>query len=185
MTVLSIRVDGPADVPATVAQLVEDQVASRIGAKDATLWGPAAEAEAAIRLGWVDLALRSRELLPELDELVSGARADGLDRVVLCGMGGSSLAPEVIVAAAGQAGLPGVLELVVLDSTDPNTVRRALATDLERTIVVVSSKSGSTVETDSQRRAFVAAFEAAGIDPKSRIVVVTDPGSPLEELAAG
>ena len=63
----------------------------------------------------------------------------------------------------------------------------ALADDLERTVIVVSSKSGSTVETDSQRRAFEAAFAAAGIDPASRVVVVTDPGSPLEQasLAAG
>lgn len=176
MTVLSIRVDGPADVPSAVAVLVDDRVASRIAIKDATLWGSEAEPEAAKRLGWVDLPLRGQDLLAELDELVAGARADGLDRVVLCGMGGSSLAPEVIAAAAGRP-------LVVLDSTDPDTVRPAVIADLERTIVVVSSKSGSTVETDSQRRAFVAAFERAGIDAKSRIVVVTDPGSPFEELA--
>ena len=176
MTGLSVRVDGPADVPTVVATLVHDRVASRIAAKDATLWGAEAEPEAANRLGWVDLALRSRELLPELDGLVTGARADGLDRVVLCGMGGSSLAPEVIASGAG-------CPLVVLDSTDPAMVGPAVSADLERTIVVVSSKSGSTVETDSQRRAFVAAFEAAGIDAASRIVVVTDPGSPFEELA--
>ena len=178
MTVLSIRVDGPADVTSVVATLVEDRVASRIAAKDATLWGPDAEPEAAKRLGWVDLPLRSEALLSELDELVAGARADGLDRVVLCGMGGSSLAPEVIAAAA----VP-IVPLVVLDSTDPDTVRPAVTADLERTIVVVSSKSGGTVETDSQRRAFVDAFARAGIDAKSRIVVVTDPGSPFEELA--
>jgi glucose-6-phosphate isomerase len=71
---------------------------------------------------------------------------------------------------------------VVLDGTDPGQVRSALV-DLERTVLVVSSKSGSTVETDSQRRVFEAAFEAAGIDAKRRIVVVTDPGSPLEEAA--
>jgi glucose-6-phosphate isomerase len=176
VTELSIRLEGPADVPSAVARLVEDQVASRIAAKDPTLWGPDAEAEASKRLGWVDIALRSDDLLDELDELVAAARADGLDRVVLCGMGGSSLAPEVIAAA-------GRHRLVVLDSTDPDTVRPAVIADLERTIVVVSSKSGSTVETDSQRRAFVAAFEAAGIDARSRIVVVTDPGSPFEELA--
>ncbi len=176
MTTLSIRVDGPADLPAVVAKLVDDQVASRIAAKDSTLWGPEAEAEAAKRLGWVDLPLRSADLLDKLDELVAAAKAEGLDRVVLCGMGGSSLAPEVIAAFSGKP-------LVVLDSTDPDTVRPAVEADLDRTIVVVSSKSGGTVETDSQRRAFVAAFEAAGIDAKTRIVVVTDPGSPFEELA--
>jgi glucose-6-phosphate isomerase len=68
----------------------------------------------------------------------------------------------------------------VLDSSQPDMVRDAIV-DLERTAVVVSSKSGSTVETDSQRRAFQAAFTDQGIDPTSRMVVVTDPGSPLDE----
>lgn len=72
----------------------------------------------------------------------------------------------------------------MLDSSSPDVVRRGLAGDLERTVVVVSSKSGGTVETDSQRRAFEAAFRGAGIDPTRRIVVVTDPGSPLDEQAS-
>src|SRR5690606_9648746 len=95
---------------------------------------------------------------------------------VLCGMGGSSLAPEVICAAAG-------VELVVLDSSHPDHVRDVVDHDVASTAVVVSSKSGGTVETDSQRRAFEQAFTEAGIDPADRIVVVTDPESPLEELA--
>jgi glucose-6-phosphate isomerase len=176
VTAIAIRLDGPADLPSVVSTLVADQVASRIAAKDPTLWGADAEDEAAKRLGWVDLPLHSADLLDQLDGLVAAAKADGLDRVVLCGMGGSSLAPEVIAAFNGKP-------LIVLDSTDPDAVRPALRDGLDRTIVVVSSKSGGTVETDSQRRAFVAAFEAAGIDAKSRIVVVTDPGSPFEELA--
>jgi glucose-6-phosphate isomerase len=73
--------------------------------------------------------------------------------------------------------------LFVLDSSDPDYVRRALADRLDRTVVVVSSKSGSTVETDSQRRAYEEAFRTAGIDPAERIVVVTDPGSPLDQEA--
>jgi glucose-6-phosphate isomerase len=91
-------------------------------------------------------------------------------------MGGSSLAPEVITRTAG-------VELTVLDSTAPGEVLAALDSGLERTALIVSSKSGSTVETDSQRRAFEAAFRDLGIDPAERIVVVTDPGSPLEESA--
>jgi glucose-6-phosphate isomerase len=95
-------------------------------------------------------------------------------------MGGSSLAPEVIT---GTAGVP----LVVLDTTDAGQVADALAGDLSRTVLVVSSKSGSTVETDSHRRIFAEAFTADGIDAASRIVVVTDPGSPMEtaSLEAG
>jgi glucose-6-phosphate isomerase len=73
---------------------------------------------------------------------------------------------------------------VVLDSTNPSVIARALAGDLRRTVIVVSSKSGGTVETDSQRRAFVKAFTEAGIDAATRVVVVTDPGSPLSKLAA-
>lgn len=156
--------------------LVAARVASLIAARDATLWGADAEEEAGKRLAWIDLPAESRALLPRLAELRAEVEAAGLDRVVLCGMGGSSLAPEVICAAAGRP-------LVVLDASDPDSVIRATSTDLDRTVVVVSSKSGGTVETDSQRRAFEAAFRDAGIDPAERIVVVTDPGSPLEGTA--
>src|SRR3954454_11650350 len=72
--------------------------------------------------------------------------------------------------------------LTVLDTTDPQQVASALV-DLDRTVLVLSSKSGGTVETDSHRRAFEQAFRDAGIDPAARIVVVTDPGSPLEQTA--
>ena len=157
-----------------LGSLVEDRVASRLFAKDATLWGPEAESEASIRLSWVSLARSSRPLVGQVQALRSELADAGADHVVLCGMGGSSLAPEVICATAG-------VELTVLDSSDPDQVRAAIADRLDRTVVVVSSKSGSTVETDSQRRAYVAAFEAAGIDPTRRVVIVTDPGSPLDQ----
>ena len=160
----------------TVTGLVSDRVASRIAAQDSTLWGPEAESEAAKRLAWVDLATTSRPLVAEIDALRAELSADGVDHVVLCGMGGSSLAPEVICATAG-------VELTVLDSSDPDTVRAALADRLDRTVVVVSSKSGSTLETDSQKRAYEAAFRAADVDPAGRVVVVTDPGSPLDQAA--
>jgi glucose-6-phosphate isomerase len=163
-----------ADAIATaVPKLVQAQFASKLFAQDATLWGKDAESESAIRLSWVNLPRASRPLLGEVAALRGELAEQGVDRVVLCGMGGSSLAPEVICATAG-------VDLVVLDSSQPDMVRAAIV-DLERTVVVVSSKSGSTVETDSQRRAFQAAFTEAGIDPTARIVVVTDPGSPLDQ----
>jgi glucose-6-phosphate isomerase len=167
-------------VGAHVPALVLDRVASRIAAHDATLWGAEAESEASIRLGWTDVFEASRRVAEQALALRDELAAEGVTRVVLCGMGGSSLAPEVITKTAG-------VPLVVLDGTDPSQVRGALEGDLTATVVVVSSKSGSTVETDSQRRVFEAAFTAAGIDAASRIVVVTDPGSPLEKasLAAG
>ena len=157
-----------------VGKLVEDRFASRLFDRDATLWGADAEPEASKRLAWTGLHRGSRPLLGQVAAMREELREEGADHVVLCGMGGSSLAPEVICATAG-------VELTVLDSSDPDQVRAALADRLERTVVVVSSKSGSTVETDSQRRAYVDAFTRAGIDPTRRIVVVTDPGSPLDE----
>ncbi|HET7684235.1 MAG TPA: glucose-6-phosphate isomerase [Marmoricola sp.] len=160
----------------TVEQLVEDRVASRIARQDATLWGDDAEAEAARRLAWVDLPSASRPLVEEITTLRDELNGRDLDHVVLCGMGGSSLAPEVICATAG-------VELTVLDSSDPDYVRSALADRLERSIVVVSSKSGSTVETDSQKRAYEHALREAGRDPAEHLVIVTDPGSPMAKAA--
>ncbi|WOH16820.1 glucose-6-phosphate isomerase [Paenarthrobacter sp. GOM3] len=156
--------------------LVEEKIATRIFAKDHTLWGPDAESESAIRLGWVEAATVSQALVGDILELRDSLRAEGVSRIVLCGMGGSSLAPEVIAGTAG-------VELTVLDSTDPEQVSAALADRLAETAIVVSSKSGSTVETDSQRRVFEKAFTDAGIDAKSRIIIVTDPGSPLDKAS--
>ncbi len=149
--------------------------AQRLLAQDPTLWGPDARAESAIRLSWVDAPRESRALLGQICELRDKVQARGLDRVVLCGMGGSSLAPEVICRAAG-------VELLVLDSSQPDMVRSALDS-LASTLVVVSSKSGGTVETDSQRRIFEQAFAEVGLAPADHIVVVTDPGSPLDTEA--
>ncbi len=177
---LEVAAVGPAaDAVSThTPALVKEQFASRLFAQDHTLWGGPAEEEAAKRLSWVGLARSSRPLLGEVAALRDELAQQGVDHVVLCGMGGSSLAPEVICATAG-------VELTVLDSSDPDMVRGALTDRLDRTVVVVSSKSGSTVETDSQRRAYESAFRDAGIDPTTRIVVVTDPGSPLDADARG
>ncbi|WP_446663560.1 glucose-6-phosphate isomerase [Flexivirga sp. B27] len=170
-------VGGAADaIAAHVPQLVSDGFAGKLFAQDATLWGPAAESEAGKRLSWVGLASSSRPMVAEIEALRAKFAQQGLDRVVLCGMGGSSLAPEVICASDGVA-------LTVLDSSQPDMVRAAVEDRLQETVIVVSSKSGSTVETDSQRRAYEKAFQDAGIDPAERIVVVTDPGSPLDKQA--
>ena len=159
-----------------VATLVNDRVASRLGEQDATLWGTEAESEASRRLGWVDPFEATRAILPELFEMREELHAENIHRVVLAGMGGSSLAPEVIAGAAG-------VELTVLDSTDPEMIGNVLAAGVKDAVLVVASKSGSTVETDSQRRAFARACEDAGLDPRQHLIVVTDPGSPLDELA--
>ncbi|NDA44970.1 MAG: hypothetical protein EBX89_03120 [Actinobacteria bacterium] len=154
------------------------QVHARLAKKDPTIWGPSAQAEASVRLNWVDLPESSRDLLPALDALYAKHRDKS--NVVLCGMGGSSLGPEVIAKSFKK-------KLFILDSTDPNYVAHALKGDLAKTVVVVSSKSGSTIETASQRALFEDAFTRAGLTPQSHMVIVTDPNSPLdqESRAAG
>ena len=144
----------------------------RLADKDATIWGQDAQAEASIRLNWIDLPESSRDLLPALDALYAKHRDK--ETVILCGMGGSSLGPEVIAQSFKK-------KLFILDSTDPNYVTHALNCDLEKAIVVVSSKSGSTIETASQRALFEAAFTNASLKPQDHIVIVTDPGSPLDK----
>ena len=144
----------------------------RLKQKDSTIWGPEAQAEAAVRLNWIDLPESTRELLPQFDALAAKHRDKST--VVLCGMGGSSLGPEVIAQTFGK-------ELLVLDSTDPNYIAHALSVDLTKTVVVVSSKSGSTIETSSQRALFEGAFTDAGLNPIDHMVFVTDPGSPLDK----
>ena len=173
-----ITVSGAAGeaVERVVPQLVSDLVASRIIGQDATLWEPNAEEESEKRLGWTEAVVVSEPLVADILALRDKLHADGVNHVVLAGMGGSSLAPEVITRTAG-------VELTVLDSTAPGQVLSALGDRLATSVLVVSSKSGSTVETDSQHRIFEKAFHDLGVDPIERIVIVTDPGSPLDSSA--
>jgi len=145
---------------------------NRLAKKDPTIWGTAATDEASIRLNWIDLPESSRELLPALDALCAKHRDKS--RIILCGMGGSSLGPEVIAQSFNR-------ELFILDSTDPHYISHALAGDPTKTLVVVSSKSGSTIETASQRALFEQYFTDAALSPLDHIVIVTDPGSPLDK----
>lgn len=144
----------------------------RLMTKDSTIWGPEAQAEAAIRMNWIDLPESSRDLLPQFDALAAKHRDKS--NVILCGMGGSSLGPEVIAQSFSK-------QLFVLDSTDPDYVAHALNFDLSKSVVVVSSKSGSTIETASQRALFEGAFKDAALNPADHMVFVTDPGSPLDQ----
>ena len=159
-----------------VPQLVTDKVASGITGLNPELWGEAAVSESSKRLGWTEAVAISRPLVAEIVALRDQLRSKGVEHIVLGGMGGSSLAPEVITRTAG-------VELTVLDSTAPGQVLAALQDRLGKTAVVISSKSGGTLETDSQKRVYEKYFRDAGIDPLERIVVVTDPGSPLDQSA--
>ena len=173
---ITVSGDAARAVDRIVPQLVSDLVASRIAGQDSSLWGPDAEAEAANRLGWTEAVVISEPLVPDIIALRDKLHAEGVNHIVLAGMGGSSLAPEVITRTAG-------VELTILDTTSPGQIRAALGDRIATTAIVVSSKSGSTVETDSQKRVYEQAFRDVGVDPIDRIVVVTDPGSPLDVAA--
>lgn len=147
---------------------------TRLARKDATIWGSRAAAEASTRMNWIDLPESSRELLPQLDALCAKHREK--THIILCGMGGSSLGPEVIARTYDR-------KLFILDSTDPNYIAHALDAHLADTLVIVSSKSGSTIETASMLAMFVHIFLEAGLVLNQHIVVVTDPGSALDEDA--
>ncbi len=120
MVQIALTVPAQHEFDTALRDAIEQRVASRIAAQDATLWGPDAESEASIRLSWTQLPEASRPLVAEIAELREQLAAKGLDRVVLCGMGGSSLAPEVICDTAG-------VPLTVLDSSQPDMVRAAIA----------------------------------------------------------
>lgn len=154
-------------------------VPAALAAKDPGVWGPGAARDAVTGLGWLSAARASRALLGSLAVLAATAREDGLTHVVLAGMGGASLAPELISRAAG-------VPLKVLDTTDPHQVARTVRDQPESTLVVVSSKSGTTVETLAHLRIYERVFTGLGLSPQQaarRFVVVTDPGSPLERTA--
>ncbi len=154
-----------------------NEITARLAKKDDSLWGAAAQSEASIRLDWIDLPETSRDLLPVLDALSAWSREIGHTHFILCGMGGSSLAPEVIATHYKKP-------LIILDSTQPDQVHDALKTDLSKCCIIVASKSGSTIETSSQKALFQSALSEAGLDPKNHLVVITDPESPLHKSAA-
>jgi transaldolase/glucose-6-phosphate isomerase len=165
-------------IAARVRRAAEEDVARRIWKKDDTLWGPSGRPEVKDRLGWLDI---HDKLLEEADDLVAFARqahADGFTEAVVLGMGGSSLAPEVFRRSFGTS-TDGLI-LHVLDSTDADAVRDVEASvPLDRTLFIVSSKSGGTIET-------MAAFHhfwKATAGNASQFVAITDPGTSLAVLA--
>jgi glucose-6-phosphate isomerase len=155
--------------PETSRQLRE--ITPKVAKKDVNVW--VTDNETANRLNWIDLPTKSRDLLPELDALSAWARSNGLTQIVLCGMGGSSLAPEVIASTYKKS-------LTTLDSTDPGQILNSIPSDLSKALVVVGSKSGTTIETLSQFEFYINIFKVADLNPIEHIVIVTDPGTPLD-----
>lgn len=158
--------------------LQEADAAQRLWDRDPTLFSDDEQEQGNIaeRLGWMDVAGGRLEWNDQLTALADAVDADGIDRVVLAGMGGSSLAPEVFSRVFADA---ATRDLAVLDSTHPDRVREVLPTDgLDSTLVIVSSKSGTTAET------LAFALRAERYVPSTRhLLAITDPGSHLDEEA--
>ncbi len=182
------RLGGPAASayqPAIERRLATWQAADagrRLWAPDPTFWPAAPPSDVTSRMGWIRLPEEMPREVAELVRFSDGVRADGLRHVVLLGMGGSSLAPDVLRRTFGsRSGSP---ELIVLDSTHPGAISAVAArVDPRRTLFLVSSKSGTTTEPLDLHRYFESVVRAAGADPAPRFAAVTDPGSPLETLA--
>jgi RpiB/LacA/LacB family sugar-phosphate isomerase len=171
-------------VDAALARLESVDVARRLWAEDATLWSADPGVRGAIvnRLGWLRAPEVMRPHVADLQRFAAEVRADGVTDVVLLGMGGSSLAPEVLQAAFGTTS--GHPRLTVLDSTDPGAIRATRARlDLGRALFLVSSKSGTTTEMLTLYRFFRAEVERQTAPAGAHFVAITDPGTPLEKLA--
>ncbi|MBE2320857.1 glucose-6-phosphate isomerase [Solirubrobacter sp. CPCC 204708] len=173
-----------ADVPERYADAVQtrlrraadEDIVGRLWRRDGTLWAPEGTPEVTNRLGWLDIAERSREELADYEQLRDELLRENFTDAIVLGMGGSSLAPEVFRQSFRPA--ENGLRLHVLDSTHPDEVAKYLdKLDLSKTLAIVSSKSGGTIEPMSMYKAFAARM------PAPNFVAVTDPGTSLETLA--
>ena len=173
-------------VAGRLERLAAERYAERLWEADASLWKPDDEAHQAIignALGWLSVFEGVREQVEGVSEFVDELRAEGFRSAVLLGMGGSSLAPEVLEAVLGTT--EGYLELHVLDSTDPAAVLAVEgAVDLESTLFIVSSKSGGTTETASFHAYFFERVrEHCGDHAGQHFIAITDQGTSLQEEA--
>lgn len=178
------KADLPADLKAASDAVLEDWRKTgkgrKLWAKDASVWTGGEEAK---WLKWLDIVDERLAHVSELEAFASEVKAKGFSDVLLLGMGGSSLGPEVVAETFGHiAGFP---KLHVLDSTDPQQVKTyENAVDLKKTLFIVSSKSGGTLEPNILKAYFFAAAEKAlGSAPGAHFVAVTDPGSHMEDVA--
>jgi transaldolase/glucose-6-phosphate isomerase len=162
-------------------QLEQAAVVRRIAEKDAALWksNGSSEQEIRERLGWLQVADRMEERVPELEALRTALVGEGFTDAVLMGMGGSSLAPEVFRQTFGAP--RGALDVHVLDTTDPAAIAALeRAIDVRKTIFIVASKSGTTLETLSHYRYF---WQKVG-QKAAQFIAITDPGTPLADEAS-
>ena len=165
-----------------LAQLEQAAVVRRIAEKDAGLWasnGSGEKEEIRNRLGWLQVADLMEERVSDLEGLRNELVAEGFTDCVVMGMGGSSLAPEVFRQTFGAP--KGALNVHVLDTTDPAAIAALQQTiDLKRTVFIVASKSGTTLETLSHYRYF---WQQTGQQGR-QFLAITDPGTALADEAA-
>lgn len=173
-------------VRATLAEAARTNVIERIWNKDATLWKQEESHQKIIinSLGWLTVASQMLAVADELRSFTDNVRASGeFQHVMVCGMGGSSLCPEVLRQTFGwQEGFP---ELLVLDSTDPdavNTFRNQI--DIGRCLFVIASKSGTTTEPIAFHRYWYNEVAKKSADPGKSFITITDPGSQIADTAA-
>ncbi len=169
-------------VDACLAAWQEGHAAARIWERDPTFWPEAAADSVASRLGWLDLPGNSSERVGEWELFAEVIRDEGFRYAVVLGMGGSSLAPSLFSRAFASARRP--LELRILDLVHPEAVRGIVpAGELGRTLFLVSSKSGTTLEPNAMFHYFWSQVALASPQPGRQFVAITDPGTPLAELA--
>ncbi len=171
------------EVESTLAKMERDRVSSRIWDKDHTVWKPSPE-EITDRLGWLNVMDVMDEQVGTLKAFADEVREAGFQHVVVLGMGGSSLGPEVLRQTFGKSDT--YPELIVLDSTVPDSVKSVTdSIDPARTLFLVSSKSGTTIEPNSLYRHYRSLVEQL-VDKDQvgqNFVAVTDPGTPLVNMA--
>lgn len=164
---------------------MKSKVAERIWAKDASLWKTDDDSVKIINnsLGWLTVADEMIGVADDLTSFAESIRARGFRHVMVCGMGGSSLCPEVLARTFGkQAGFP---ELLVLDSTDADVIAGfAELIDVERCLFIIASKSGTTTEPNVFEKFWYEEVRKRRDNPGDNFVAITDPGSPLVETAS-
>jgi glucose-6-phosphate isomerase len=174
---------GPLEPALTGGSPTADRAAAGLWRRDASVWSsdPAVQKKIANRLGWLDSPALMADALDRLTAFAASVQRDGFTDVVLLGMGGSSLAPEVLRGVLGVA--PGWPRFHMLDSTDPAAIQ-AVAPPPERTLYIIASKSGTTIEPNSLAAHFRRRVEDAGVARwADHFVAITDEGTELARRA--
>ncbi len=173
-----------ASVSKRIAQLDTDSVPTRLWKHDPSLWAPAKDVagqrEVTIRMGWLDSTDKARKKQKEYEAFAKEIKKARIDRVLVLGMGGSSLTAEVFSSLLAAAKIDAPLSLAILDSTEPAQVAQ-IAKDYppDKTLYIVASKSGGTAEVMAAFDYFWKVSKKDG----SRFIATTDPGTSLETLA--